>query len=347
MDSDQAVVPSASVTGTPSVRFTGSGDTYFRIWVTNIFLTIVTLGIYSAWATVRTRKYFYQHTQLFGQGFDFHARPTQILKSRLIALVIYVAYTLISKTSPLIAGILLLGFYVSLPALVLLSLRFRLSQTSYRGIRFSFAGKFGEAYITYLLIPIAVLLSLGLAMPYLSYRANRYWLSGIRYGKEGFSVNLSAGEFFLIYVKLLGLLALGAAVMAGLAAVVSADMALLLSLLPLALVLSIWLVARSYLNARILNHLYGSARMGSVSFRGALTFRGLLWLATSNFLLIIFSFGLLVPLTRVRKARYLADRVTATSDKPFDEFIADVQQRTAATGDEIANLFDIDVPAIG
>ena len=30
------------------LRFTGSGSEYFRIWITNTFLTIVTLGIYSA-----------------------------------------------------------------------------------------------------------------------------------------------------------------------------------------------------------------------------------------------------------------------------------------------------------
>ncbi len=31
-------------------RFTGNGGEYFRIWIVNLMLTIVTLGIYSAWA---------------------------------------------------------------------------------------------------------------------------------------------------------------------------------------------------------------------------------------------------------------------------------------------------------
>jgi hypothetical protein len=38
------------------VRFTGSGGEYFRIWIVNLLLSIVTLGIYSAWATVRNRR---------------------------------------------------------------------------------------------------------------------------------------------------------------------------------------------------------------------------------------------------------------------------------------------------
>ena len=35
------------------VRFVGTGSEYFRIWIVNLLLTIVTLGIYSAWAKVR------------------------------------------------------------------------------------------------------------------------------------------------------------------------------------------------------------------------------------------------------------------------------------------------------
>jgi len=43
---------------TKQFYFTGKGGEYFRIWIVNICLTILTLGIYSAWATVRTRRYF-------------------------------------------------------------------------------------------------------------------------------------------------------------------------------------------------------------------------------------------------------------------------------------------------
>ena len=35
------------------LEFRGNGYEYFRIWIVNILLTIMTLGIYSAWAKVR------------------------------------------------------------------------------------------------------------------------------------------------------------------------------------------------------------------------------------------------------------------------------------------------------
>src|ERR1700685_13403 len=74
------------------LRFTGNGAEYFGIWIVNLLLTIVTLGIYSAWAKVRRLQYFYRHTELAGSSFDFHGSPTKILIGRLIALAMLIAY---------------------------------------------------------------------------------------------------------------------------------------------------------------------------------------------------------------------------------------------------------------
>lgn len=44
--------------------FHGTGREYFKTWIVNLALTIATQGIYAAWAKVRTRKHFYQVTEL-------------------------------------------------------------------------------------------------------------------------------------------------------------------------------------------------------------------------------------------------------------------------------------------
>src|SRR5690606_23104155 len=46
------------------VKFHGNTSEYFSIWIVNLMLTIVTLGIYSAWATVRNNRYFYGNTEI-------------------------------------------------------------------------------------------------------------------------------------------------------------------------------------------------------------------------------------------------------------------------------------------
>ena len=83
--SDAGSVPSKPSSKELGFRFTGDVGEYFGIWVVNVFLTIVTLGIYSAWAKVRTKRYLYGNTVLDGSPFDYDANPTAILKGRLIA----------------------------------------------------------------------------------------------------------------------------------------------------------------------------------------------------------------------------------------------------------------------
>jgi uncharacterized membrane protein YjgN (DUF898 family) len=88
-----------AITKTPDNRmtFTGSGKEYFGVWIVNILLTIVTFGVYSAWAKVRRNRYFYGNTKLLDRGFDYHAKPLQILKGRAITVVCLLFTTLSCK----------------------------------------------------------------------------------------------------------------------------------------------------------------------------------------------------------------------------------------------------------
>src|SRR5712675_619419 len=84
--------PAPAARAPEQFRFTGRVGEYFGIWITNLLLTIVTLGIYSAWAKVRRLQYFYRHAEVAGSSFDFHGSPTRILIGRVIALLMLFAY---------------------------------------------------------------------------------------------------------------------------------------------------------------------------------------------------------------------------------------------------------------
>ena len=79
------------------LSFTGSGGEYFKIWIVNILLTIITLGIYSAWAKVRTNQYFYGNTILDNASFQYLAKPLNILKGRIIAVTVLIVYSVIQN----------------------------------------------------------------------------------------------------------------------------------------------------------------------------------------------------------------------------------------------------------
>ena len=48
-ETNNSVTPNDDEYRTVPVEFNGQAFEYFKIWVVNIFLTIITLGIYSAW----------------------------------------------------------------------------------------------------------------------------------------------------------------------------------------------------------------------------------------------------------------------------------------------------------
>ncbi len=135
------------------ISFTGTGSEYFRIWIVNLLLTYLTLGIYSAWAKVRREKYFHQNTLIADHSLDYHGNPIAILKGRIVGFALLAIYTA-SSAMPIIS-VSAIGLLVFLmPFLMQRSVRFRFANSSYRGIRFGFKGTAKQAYRT--LLPFMV-----------------------------------------------------------------------------------------------------------------------------------------------------------------------------------------------
>ena len=148
------------------IRFTGSGSEYFRIWIVNLLLSIVTLSLYRPWAKVRRLRYFYANTLVDGQAFDFHGNPRKMLRGYLLVGLMLVAYSAAGRFSPTAALVALLILAVLWPALLRASMQFRLANTSWRGLRFRFSGTLEGAYraMLPLFIPTLMLAVLGLGV---------------------------------------------------------------------------------------------------------------------------------------------------------------------------------------
>lgn len=161
----------ATNTGKFAVIFHGSGKEYFKIWIVNLLLSIITLGIYSAWATVRRRRYFYGNTEIAGHRFDYHAKPLQILIGRIIAVVLLLLFAFLYSMwlPPYASGLLFIAAILTLPWIVLRSWRFNAVMSSFSGIRFNYHCRFAKAYWVILLCPLllfigALTLSIGAAV---------------------------------------------------------------------------------------------------------------------------------------------------------------------------------------
>jgi uncharacterized membrane protein YjgN (DUF898 family) len=149
------------------IRFTGSGSEYFRIWIVNLLLTLVTAGLYFPWAKVRRLRYFYGNTLVAGHPLGFHGDPKKMLRGYLLVVLLGGLYSVAGQFSP-VAGLVAFVIVAALwPALFKSSLQFRLANTSWRGLRFRFKGDVPGAYraLLPLFVPSAVLLGVLLAVP--------------------------------------------------------------------------------------------------------------------------------------------------------------------------------------
>ena len=138
---------------TVDIVFNGKGSEYFKIWIVNLFLSILTLGIYSAWAKVRTKRYLYGSTSIEGSAFEYHASPIAILKGRLIAFALLIMYSVLGQLFPLVGIFLIILLIASIPWIVWRSLKFNARMTSHRNVHFSFNGLLKKSYLYYLVIP--------------------------------------------------------------------------------------------------------------------------------------------------------------------------------------------------
>jgi uncharacterized membrane protein YjgN (DUF898 family) len=186
-------------------QFNGKAGEYFKIWIVNIALSIITLGIYSPWAKVRTKRYFYGNTTLDGSSFDYLGDPLLILKGRMLVFAVILVYAVTTQYIPLLEFAFLILYMIALPWMVIKSMQFNTRNSAYRNIRFNFDGKLSEAAFIFIGLSIFTMLTLGLAMPYLIKRFKQFTVEHSYFGTSKFDFHASGGSFYMIYFKALAI----------------------------------------------------------------------------------------------------------------------------------------------
>lgn len=318
---------------------------YYRIWLVNIALSILTLGVYLPWARVRMQRYLYGQTYLEGYNFQYLASPSSLLWGYALAGSLFFTFWLTRNLAgwQWLSVALALLFYALYPWMLYRSLRFRAHNTAYRGLCFGFGAGAGQAYLLFGLLPLTYGLSLGLTVPLGQHLQRRFLMEGLRYGGGNGSFRGDAGPVYLFY-----LLTLGGALLGGL--LVLALWLLLRSAghgwgwwlsVPLAL---IWLGAGQLLRAQLLRYTLEQAQLGA-SLRLRVRFHPLklAWVLLSNLLAQLLTLGLATPWAAVRQARYLLHHVDVLSLAPLDSYAASGGPHERALGEAAAELFDIGV----
>ena len=129
------------------LEFSGTGSEYFRVWIVNVLLSIVTLGFYTPFARRRTAQYFYSNTWVAGSPLEFTAQQRKMVFGFLVLVALYLAFQIASETGQDTAvSLFLLAGAALAPWLWGSAMRFRLAATRWRGVRLQFTAPWREVY---------------------------------------------------------------------------------------------------------------------------------------------------------------------------------------------------------
>lgn len=329
------------------IVFTGDGWEYFKIWIVNIFLTIVTLGVYSAWAKVRTKRYFYGNTLLDGVPFEYTADPIRILIGRLIAFTLVALFAISQKFLPWLSVLLIIFGFCVMPWLIYKTLRFNARYSSYRNINFGFTGTIGESYVNFFLWQLLGTL-IGLTKPIADYYQTNFVVTRYRYGKTPFSYSGTIGHFYTVFAItmaigfgayfilapiMIAIVAMGRNNEAGL----SVGMIFLTLLGGIAI-----LAVTAYTRCKKAELTYNHIHFPNGKINTTLKFSDVFKLYLVNYVLIIFTLGIATPWVMIRNARYLSEHINVALVGDWDQFKAGDRTEQGAIGEEIGDVFDYD-----
>ncbi len=330
--------------------FTGKTGEYFGIWIVNLLLIIVTLGIYTAWAKVRTKRYFYGHTLLDNTPFDYLANPISILIGWFIGIAIFATYSVTIRFFPIFGAVFALLIFLIIPWFVVRAMAFRHRNTAYRNIRFVFNKNYKEAALVYIGLTLLVPFTLGLIIPYMIFRQRQFLVDNSHYGQTAFNFSSGAGAFYKLAFKTLGIFILMIVAISIVGGVLGTGIKVspntdknafqLMIMLPMML---IYFFMFAYWQTRLTNLVWNSIRLEQHTFRSELKVTYMLWLYISNTIAMLCSLGLLIPWARVRTTRYRLSKMTLIPGGNLNAFLAAKQQEENAIGEEIGDIMDIDI----
>ena len=325
------------------VSFTGKASEFFSIWITNTFLSVITLGFYSPWAKIRTKRYFYGHTSIDGHTFDYLADPIAILKGRLLVMfVLGLVYggALIHPLITLVGWLLALVFT---PWAMARSLSFNMRNTTYRGVRFGFTGQVGEITKTFWYSVLMQVITFGFYAPFFALNMINFKLSNTRYGDEPFRFNKAPG-FYGIYVGSFFLMMMGLIVSVAIPLILKVPQDLAPLVINVVFYPTIAIFA-ALLQGGIFNYVAQNLTLNGARFSSTLSRGSLAWLYFTNLFAVIFSFGLALPWVITRIYSYKASCFTVHIDDPglLGRVGSVAQDHGSAAGDAAVEVMDIEI----
>ena len=321
----------AQTTQKPKIRphhritFHGSSMQYLGLALYNLLLTVLTLGLYYPWAKSAIRKFLWQETEIDGSRFDWHGTGKEMFRGFIKAYLFLGLFFLLINFGPMflppssVIWVVLFSYLVLLafvPLAIHGAMRYRLSRTSFRGIHFGYRGDFKEFYGKVSLDFLFTILTLGIYGYWLQINARRYIMKHSRFGDVSAKFNATGGDF------------LGLAIVQGLLIAVT-----IYIYTPWALIN----FYKFYIENTGLEQNGKTFYLKSDARGGAF-----LWVLIKSAFITVFTLGLASPIASLWIHKFYIESISLSGEFDFDAIQQTERSYKDATGDDMADILDLD-----
>lgn len=311
-------------------------SSYLGLSLKNGLLNLLTLTLYRFWGKTEVRRRIWSSTYLNDEAFEYTGRGMELFIGFLIATGLTAVFLLFVFGVQLLgpfAALLILPIYVGLIALIGFAIyaafRYLASRTAWRGVRFHLTGSAASYGLKYLGLMLLAGVTLGWAWPFVERRLAEPLWANLRFGDGRFRFSLVAarkenvyGPFALMWFGgAIGYIALVTLFM-GLVAQPEfdpeGDPAVFAAIYAAALLFSLLflLISLPY-RAAMMRSVARGIQFEGVKVRLKIGALAVGWLYLGNFLLVVFSFGFLMPLVQARSAKFILNRLVLEGEADF------------------------------
>jgi uncharacterized membrane protein YjgN (DUF898 family) len=304
------------------LTFHGTGGTLFGIYVVNVLLTIATLGFYRFWGRVKVRRFMMSQTGFEGDRFAYHGTGKELLNGFFKAGLFFgIPLTVLGMIDELAGDRMIHGVirflsstlvFIFIPVAMVGARRYRLSRTSWRGIRFSFRGRAKDFIKIFSRGSLLSMVTFSLYYPFFQARQQHFMISHSHFGRRPFRFDGRGRDLFGAY------------------------------LLTLLLVLPTLGLYWFWFQAKKTRYFWEHTFFETARFRCSLTGRQLMNFTVANWLILALTLGLAWPWVLVRSTRFAFSYLAIDGPLDLDGIVQEPQLATA-TGDALSSILGTDV----
>lgn len=346
--------------------FHGGGGALFGIYLRNVLLTLLTLGIYYFWGKNRTRTYLVSQCEFEGDRFVWHGTGKELFLGALKVLLVAVPAVVLvfvlpvvwkSELAEALAQSAIGGVYLVLvPMAAVGARRYRLSRLSWRGIRFSFRGQWVDFFKLYIRGSMLTALTFGLHYPFFQTNTRKFFAERSYFGTRRFSFDGKGSDVFGRFLTVILIAVAALAVVAWLTWIsglfrpaafaredlTAANEGVLWTILPVFAALAVAVVAWVSFAAYRHRYYWSHTSFGTARFHSTMTTGRLLLQSLTNLLLLVVTLGLAFPWVMVRNAKFGLANIVLIGSLDLDSILQEAQA-AGATAEGLADFLDVDL----